>query len=60
MVVYWTHWYSSLAPELSHCPQVILCGIDWHTQHSRVRLTETEVLVQVSDTPRNILSSNLL
>ena len=57
---FWTHWYSALASELSHCPEVVLSGVDGHPQHSGVGLTQAKVLVEVCDTPRNILSSNLL
>ena len=58
--IFLTHWYSSLASELSHCPEIVLRGADGYTKHSGVSLTKAKVLVQVCDAPRNILSSYLL
>ena len=56
----WTHWNSSFASELCHCPEVLVSGVARHPHHSGVRLAQAEVLVDVRDTPRDILSSHLL
>ena len=55
-----TYRNSSLAPELSHSSEVIISGTGRHTQDGGVGLTEGKVCVDVSDTPRHILSTNLL
>ena len=55
-----TYRNSSFAPKLSHCPQVIISGIGRDTKDSGVCLTQTEVCIDVTDTPRHIVSTHML